>query len=1344
MKTKNYTFKKLIVIVVLLLTFNIGNAQNPIWTLPSNYLVLNPSGTPNSEVLPTPTGTHVYTGQQSEYAHNAAYNPVTGELLFFIVDDKVYDSEGYLINYLQNLARFAQGISEVSIVADPSNCKRYYIFCSEKEYSTLNASFKPAHAYFAILDLEKNREYYNTTRKGEFIGAENLEMITNVLTLVPSQYHLLAPVTKYGGIHFAVTPPKSDGSHLVLIQMSNDYVYTFNLNSTGLNFVNVFDPFYATHSPSQHDGKSLRRSELEIIPFGSGYRIAGGFAGGIDVYDGLFTYDVNASGNYITNTRQIYAFDQGTGKVYMKGIEFSPNGELIYVTHTTNNHYTKAISCVDISTWNTVSLTNISVAQAADFQYSQLELAEDGKIYAATSNRLASINNPNNGASSTWTNNALGLSSYNLSTMHYSSSAWSNMYLLPDQIDNQSCILGCFDACASDPAATECCVYYSSKEGSTIDGYIITDKVTWSPGATNNPFGSITGDVYFSDDLVIEPGAILTLDNMKLHFTPDARVIVKNGFIVSGGKLVLNATTLTSDDRCGECVMWPGVDVYGYPSAAQGAIPNNSPTIHNNIHGAIVIRSNSLIEHAHNGVTLAQSTSSGTNSSYSGGIISASSSTFSNNEKDVRFAQYSHPSISSFHRVSFFTDGLLNNPNLHPIYHVELIGIDNIEFEHCAFENKTPSLYQHDKQGFGIYSFNSNFKVYGDGWLFQPRFQNLHYGIVAANVFAFKSFSVDRTNFINNHTGIGAVFVPNLNVQRSNFHVYKSAAPNHTFETIGVHLINSSGYEVWENTFQEYNDPSVSGQGNTIGVLVDNSGTTDNEIYRNTFKNLRVGGQSQNINSEPYNQPPYANYVGLRWKCNIFTDDLYEADIAVASGGIAYAQGFCLNPSHPDATKSPAGNKFSHSANNAMNDIWMNSGTSDIEYSHHADVITTPIDFASLVQVNACSTSGPVYFDEQNSCPTKIVSIWGLTNDIDDLEASIDEKTSKIDAGNTQHLIDEIRKLNQDESEIHNTLINVSPYLSEEVLLEYIQSNPPAIQLSEVLAANSPLTDKVWMDVMDSNLPKGIKRQLEDLQVGVSKMNYLLNEINYDKSEYNITLNHLIAAYFRDTLINNPLDRIEALLLETKNSSVNRNKNLIDLYLTKQEYDNAQKYLNEYVTEFGHDNYAQLAEYAIEALQADSGSITKALLKDVSKKDLIETIAADESDLISSNIAKELLRATFGNNISYPVESLFGSKNKLNLNEDQHIMNDVENSSVLIFPNPASNEFYVVIDEESYALNNVSIKLYNLSGQHIKTVNSYEKSQTIPVNINELSKGIYLITVSVNELEISRQKISIK
>jgi hypothetical protein len=122
--------KKILMKKILLLAF-IGPlvsfmslSQSPFWVVGNQRVEFNfanplPIG-PNSSID--------YQGQQANASANAYHNPISGDLLFFIVDGVIYDHEGYRINKLQLNSSAIDpiiGQSEIVIVPDPGNCKRY-------------------------------------------------------------------------------------------------------------------------------------------------------------------------------------------------------------------------------------------------------------------------------------------------------------------------------------------------------------------------------------------------------------------------------------------------------------------------------------------------------------------------------------------------------------------------------------------------------------------------------------------------------------------------------------------------------------------------------------------------------------------------------------------------------------------------------------------------------------------------------------------------------------------------------------------------------------------------------------------------------------------------------------------------------------------------------------------------------------------------------------------------------------------------------------------------------------------------------------------------------------------
>ncbi|MFN3916738.1 MAG: T9SS type A sorting domain-containing protein [Flavobacteriales bacterium] len=81
---------------------------------------------------------------------------------------------------------------------------------------------------------------------------------------------------------------------------------------------------------------------------------------------------------------------------------------------------------------------------------------------------------------------------------------------------------------------------------------------------------------------------------------------------------------------------------------------------------------------------------------------------------------------------------------------------------------------------------------------------------------------------------------------------------------------------------------------------------------------------------------------------------------------------------------------------------------------------------------------------------------------------------------------------------------------------------------------------------------------------------------------------------------------------------------------------------------------------------------------------------------------------------------------------------------VRLFPNPTNGELYIVINKESEYLQRVTAAFFNIMGQQVYSLNAPNGVQTIPVMVDSFPSGIYLVAISVNGVNISTQKVTIK
>ncbi|MEZ4889568.1 MAG: hypothetical protein R2779_03085 [Crocinitomicaceae bacterium] len=117
-------------------------------------------------------------------------------------------------------------------------------------------------------------------------------------------------------------------------------------------------------------------------------------------------------------------------------------------------------------------------------------------------------------------------------------------------------------------------------------------------------------------------------------------------------------------------------------------------------------------------------------------------------------------------------------------------------------------------------------------------------------------------NFINCRQGIYSVKATNQTISRNKFHV-----PESTNQTFGVYVLQGTGYKIEENILDEFDVAAIpNGTAETYGIIISNSGDAHNEVYKNTFSNLKVGTQAQGINGNEIGEHNDGT-IGLQYKC---------------------------------------------------------------------------------------------------------------------------------------------------------------------------------------------------------------------------------------------------------------------------------------------------------------------------------------------------------------------------------------------------------------------------------------------------------------------------------------------
>lgn len=665
----------------------------------------------------------------------------------------------------------------------------------------------------------------------------------------------------------------------------------YKLSQNGLEWDN-----YVYTIPNGSQDTDLR-SEMELIKLSNdNYRIAIPRLNPTGNHKGIVKIDISGTnGTVVSGSSQVISLTNTSGiDADPYGIEFDPTGRYIYITHRSISGFSNALDVYDLNTSSFVSLPTLS--GISNFRKSYIERYGD-KMYLASDSYIGQLGNLSNPTSLSFNSTFLSINSGYGNALGGGPTDYNWRYLLPDQVDMPYANLA--------DLSCDCC----KKWHADVQKYTATGTATWSPG--NNPFGSVDGTVYIRDELRIKAGAHITVNNMKFYFGEDAVAVVerKDGSTPPAYLRLTNGSVFTADLSCSaepivscddseECAKnpWSGVRVQGYDSDHSQSTSQQAQ---------FYMDGNSMIEYAEIGILAGDETQS----NYGGGIVSIIDSRLKDNETGISFDPYSRSSGSTelynrsyLYRNTFSTTNGWIFPGVPKVF-VEVHESSGLNVQGNTFENtNTVSGFSDFQKGYGIKTVNSRVNaswacsdlpnpclspIYGP--VYRNKFTNLCYGICGQN-------SGQNVRTLTCNYGL---FEKNLyGIYLSNFieptildNIFEM--PSGTYNAIGLYMLGSTGYNVQNNDFSTYDRGSTSG---TYGICILNSGAGANEIYRNKFKKLMIGGYAKGVNTD-INNPPDGYADGLRWFCNTFDKPISTADIAL-HGSMSDEQGNCSRPAN--------------------------------------------------------------------------------------------------------------------------------------------------------------------------------------------------------------------------------------------------------------------------------------------------------------------------------------------------------------------------------------------------------------------------------------------------------------
>lgn len=1042
-------------------------------------------------------------------------------------------------------------------------------------------------------------------------------------------------------------------------------ILKFEVTATGIGAQTTVYTDY----PVPCTGFDVNAAELDLSHDGSMLAFANQETGSTTTDVMIFHLDPS-TGNLLPtagnqgNGTSIFSIPGSNNK--FTGIEFSPNGANLFV-----GQENIGIHHIDVTTGSLIT----TFSGSSSYGNSQIELAYDpagnNSIYIANATSMARIDNPN--SSPTFVSGAIpsGITANQ-------GAAGNNVYQLPDQLDGYN-----YDD-AFTGITPQCCASVNTYDKFTFSA---PASATWTAGS--NPFNP-SGTVLIRNELRIPTGKNVTIQNMTFKFEDGAKVIIEKN-----AKLTLDGTTFTSTD-CG--VMWQGIEMWGVKTSSQLPL-SNSPQPY------LIIKNNSLIENAREAIRV---WNPGDFNS-TGGIVQATSSTFRNNWRCAEFISYQNfnPSNNNplsnqsyFRRCTFeTTTDYLNDGVTTPYSFLTFWDVWRINLQGNTYRNTS---IQADKalRGRGIVAIDARLNInYHCSSFFFPcpaanktisKFEDLYYGVDLASSNPINTSTINECEFTNNFRG---TLLRGMDFATVTLNKYVIDVPYMSMSSYGLYTDNCSAYKI------EGNDFTTLSSG-TIGTFTWLSGTSPNRIYRNTFSDVVVGSIASEDNS------------GLQYRCNQYSN-IVNSDIANTYKDIYLFQGWC-----DVVTDDPADNTFSYGAGF---DLYKNPPSFPFVYFHHTG---TPYDPATLTpgiaksdclhsfdaNVHCKPTTGIIktraqMFAENAAWKTEIA-------DLNDLMADL------IDGGNTQDLLNLINT--GSEGNIKNGLLNASPYLSDDVLLAYINSNPPAGHLNQVILANSPVSNEIMQALLNSNLPSGVMNIINNAQTGISERQILEGRLDYFKQNAWLTIDDIIRDYLNDTIIENPLDSV-ALVLKFERREISKCQYIATL-IAQNELIDAEDEITLHKQEHGGvlDNYCKLLEILLDLKKAGESCAALPPDKEVRAREI-----ADETDKNGCAQAQTLLKLAFFEHfeetIILPGEA---PENRIAFFEN---ITTSSQGKLKVYPNPFNNS--VTLEFFNMNIPNTEITIMDIYGRIVKTINISEGTTSTTIDLSNQGQGVYFYKV---------------
>jgi len=694
---------------------------------------------------------------------------------------------------------------------------------------------------------------------------------------------------------------------------------------------------------------------------------------------------------------------------------------------------------------------------------------------------------------------------------------------------------------------------------------------------------------------------------------------------------------------------------------------------------------------------------------------------------------------SQFRKVVFETTRAFIDGVSTPVDFISLYYVRGVTFKGCTFRNTTiqqgdlPTLLS----GKGIYSINASYTLDQNG---PSGFSGLHYGIKAINSDPSYWINIKKTRFEGNYRGIYLSAVDFAHVTQDTLIVPDRAVTSDT--CYGLYLDHCTAYKVQENSFVS-TFRGGDRASNTIGIVVDNSGTEPNEIYNNRFTDIAYGINSQDINRS------VNGMTGLVLKCNDFINTKNDNLVSISNPNHANDWGIALYQGDSLSQTGPAGNTFSPEHTNILVPTDINNTGARLKYYHHFQPVNAPYKVKPNCYFNVTVRGTNHPYVKTTCCPSKLNGGGTIPDDLrKEIAAESDtiifkesQLSALVDGGNTEALNSEILSSIPPESlELRDQLLGKSPYLSDTAMQSAISKEDvlPNEIIRDVLVANpqSATSDKVLEEMNNRyiSMPDSMMAEILAGEDVVSAKEALEAGLASHKAKRNQALLDLIRLYQNDTINVSFHDSLIALL-----------QNQPDLPL---KYLLAFEYLNAGDTNSLNNILAAIpSSYNLSQQQTDIHNDYLAYFG------VMKSLMQNDKNIFNLDPTSNATIQSLYNTGNEPLKSyamnIMIAKGSLPYNEPILLPDNPKSSKekkttrtgkfvgtsyLKIFPNPAKQYLiaeFNLEDKKSYA-SPITIQITSIQGYNIETINLAKKQDQVLIITNNYKPGLYICSLIVN------------